>query len=126
MNTILAEALRRRLRFSINGDINLERLFQYSFKEVELLDSYYQQIQAKYTNVESLLGNNEMPLEDKLRCDILKYLVESLVNQETERKTAASKRRQKESIMQLMEQKQGEQLSQKSLTELQAIYDSLE
>lgn len=119
-------ALREKVRFNYKGLCTVEDLYDLS---VEELDSIYKNLKskAKASEEESLL--NKKTKEDdtlNLQIEIVKYIVETKLEEAEVRKNARAKKAQKQKLMEVLASKQENELHGKSVEELQKMIEELE
>lgn len=126
MEKILIEALKNKYRFEYKGLINVEDLFDINLKG---LDQIYRDLKKVENDLQSdsLLDANENPLkkETENKIKIVKNIFEIKVEEIEQAKIALAKKAQREKILAIIENKQDQELSEKSIKELRKIYDSL-
>ena len=126
MENILIEALKNKYRFEYKGLINVEDLFDINLKG---LDQIYRDLKKVENDLQSdsLLDANENPLkkETENKIKIVKNIFEIKVEEIEQAKIALAKKAQREKILAIIENKQDQELSEKSIKELRKIYDSL-
>jgi len=124
---LFEKAVRQKLRFSsYKGTIGVEDLWDLS---VEDLDTIYKNLNSQLKEIEedSLLGTKSA--QDKsleLKVDIIKYVVETKLEEKEKRKKQAEIARRKQKILEIMESKKEEQLKNKDLDELEEMLEGLE
>ena len=126
MENVLIEALKNKYRFEYKGLINVEDLFDIN---LEGLDQIYRDLKKVENDLQSdsLLDANENPLkkETENKINIVKNIFEIKVEEIEQAKIALAKKAQREKILAIIENKQDQELSEKSIKELRKIYDSL-
>lgn len=126
MEKIFIEALKNKYRFEYKGLINVEDLFDINLKG---LDQIYRDLKKVENDLQSdsLLDANENPLkkETENKIKIVKNIFEIKVEEIEQAKIALAKKAQREKILAIIENKQDQELSEKSIKELRKIYDSL-
>ncbi|MFW6028846.1 MAG: hypothetical protein ACOCRO_01190 [Halanaerobiales bacterium] len=123
---LFEKATREKLRFSYRGSVSVEDLWDLP---VEELDKIYKGLNSELKKVEedSLLGTKSA--KDKsleLKVNIIKYIVETKLEEKEKRAKKAELARRKQKILEIMESKKEEQLKDKSLDELEEMINSLE
>lgn len=118
-------ATRNKVRFPYKGSITTEDLWDLSVTE---LDKIYKTLnaQVKQTQEESLLKNKSS--EDAVidyQINIIKYIVDTKLQEQEARDKAAEKAAQRQKIMAIIAKKQDESLENASLDDLQAMLDAL-
>jgi len=119
---IFEQGTRRKIRFFHDGVLAIEQLWEL---EPDTIDAMYRAIQANYTHVPSLSGNDGMDTDDTLRCEILAHVYETLVAEAQDAAQAADKRRERQRILSLMQRRQDADDEAKSLDELEEMLDAL-
>ena len=118
-------AIRNKVRFPYKGMVSVEDLWDLS---VSALDSIFKTLnsQVKQAKEESLLSiKSEADTVLDLQIEIVKYIVSVKLAEKEAREKAASKREQKQKIMQIMATKQDEALQSASVEDLQKMLDEL-
>ena len=114
-------ATRQKLRFNYRGVLSAEDLWDLT---VEELDSIFKTLnsQLKSLNEDSLLSVKS-PVEQELRLKvgIISHIVTVKLQEKEDRANAAAKRAQKDKILKVLASKQEEDLSSKSIEELQKM-----
>lgn len=128
MTNVFEQASRLKLRFNVKGTESIRINGMFSTEQLwdiplVLLDNVYQSIQLQYSNSSSLLGENNMPEDDKVRCLVLKHIVETRIAEEDEAQRQLEKREERQKILRILEEKQDEALSNKSIEELEAMLE---
>lgn len=121
MNNIFEFAIRNKLRFPFKGMISTEDLWDLS---LESLDSIYKTLNAqkKETQEESLLQKETKENKElTAKIEIVKYVVTTKQEEIDARKQLVAKAAEKQRIMELIDQKKNEELSGKSLEELEEL-----
>lgn len=122
MNTAILEyAIRNKLRFPFKGMISIEDLWDLS---LESLDSIYKTLNAqkKETQEESLLQTETKENKElTTKIEIVKHIVTTKQEEIDARKQLVAKAAEKQRIMELIDRKKNEELSGKSLEELEEL-----
>lgn len=122
MNTAILEyAIRNKLRFPFKGMISIEDLWDLS---LESLDSIYKTLNAqkKETQEESLLQKETKENKEiTTKIEIVKHIVTTKQEELDARKQLVAKAAEKQRIMELIDRKKNEELSGKSLEELEEL-----
>lgn len=118
-------ALRTKMRFPFKGLISTEDLYDLS---VLNLDSVFKSLNSELKKVkeESLLdakSQQDKDLETKI--EIVKYIVQYKLDEETKRQKAKAQKEQKQKILSILSEKQDASLQNKSIEELTAMLDEL-
>ena len=127
MKDIWIECIRNKYRFEFKGLISAEDLFDLKLED---LDVIYKGLKKEEQDLvgDSLLETDENPAKKEVeaKIDIVKSIFAiKKVEMENARKALANKA-QKAKILAIIENKQDQELSEKSIEELREIYDSLE
>ena len=130
MEKIFETALRGKFRFEYKGLISTEDLYDL---KIEQLDKIYSSLSDKLdiANKGSLLSNVRVnrTLEQELidiKMQIVKYIFDVKVKEQEELKLAREKKEQKQKILALLDEKQNEELKNKSIDELKKMLENLE
>ncbi len=119
------KALRKKLRFAYKGSISTEDLWDLS---VEELDGIYKKLrkEQKQSDEESLLSKKTAASATlSLKVDIVKYIVETKVDEVKKRNDAAERRAQREHIKGIIAQKKADEMAGKSVEDLEKMYEEL-
>ena len=126
MTNIWIESLKNKYRFEFKGLINIEDLFDLKLED---LDTIYRNLKKQEQELEgdSLLETKDNPAKAEIETKIL--VVKEIFNMkqaeiEANKRTLANKA-QKAKILAIIENKQDQELSEKSIEELKEIYDNL-
>ena len=127
MNDIWIECIRNRYRFEFKGLISAEDLFDLKLED---LDVIYKGLKKEEQDLlgDSLLETAENPAKKEVeaKIDIVKSIFTiKKVEMENAKKALANKA-QKAKILAIIENKQDQELSEKSIEELRKIYDNLD
>ena len=127
MNDIWIECIRNKYRFEFRGLISAEDLFDLKLDD---LDVIYKGLKKQEQELlgDSLLETAEIPAkrEVEAKIDIVKSIFTiKKIEMENAQKALANKA-QKEKILAIIENKQDQELSEKSIEELRKIYDNLD
>ena len=119
-------AARNKLRFPYKGMITAEDLWDLNVRE---LDSIFKSLnaQVKKAQEESLLETKSK--EDEvlsMQIDIVKHIVRIKQDEEAARLFAKERKEKKQKLMELINEKQDEDLHSKSIDELKAMLAELE
>ena len=126
MNELFEKASRIKLRFSTNkGVLSTEDLWDLSLTSLDTLFKGLNK-QLKEAGEESLLGTKtKADTELALRVDLIKYVVVTKLTEQEVSKLDIERKAKKAKLMELIAQKQDENLSAKSIEELQAELNSI-
>jgi len=121
MSELFEKASRIKLRFSTNkGVLSTEDLWDLSLTSLDTLFKGLNK-QLKEAGEESLLGTKtKADTELALRVDLIKYVVVTKLTEQEVSKLDIERKAKKAKLMELIAQKQDENLSAKSIEELQA------
>lgn len=126
MDNMWIEALKNKYRFEYKGLINVEDLFDLKLQD---LDYIYKNLKKDENDlqVDSLLDANKNPLkkEIEIKINIVKAIFEMKEQEIENAKIAMANKAQRDKILAIIENKQDQELSEKSIDELRKIYDSL-
>lgn len=123
---IFEYAVRNKVRFPFKGMISVEDLWDLS---VTNLDSIYKTLnkQVKQSEEESLLTTKtSVDTELKIQIDIIKYIVSVKLEEQEAREKAATKKAQKQKIMDIIASKEDEALQNSSVDDLKKMLDKLD
>lgn len=126
MDKILIEALKNKYRFEYKGLINVEDLFDLRLKD---LDQIYKNLKKDEIDLQadSLLDASKNPLKREIenKIHIVKTVFEIKETEIENIKIALANKAKRDRILAIIENKQDQELSEKSIEELREIYDSL-
>jgi recombination DNA repair RAD52 pathway protein len=126
MTNIWIESLKNKYRFEFKGLINIEDLFDLKLED---LDTIYRNLKKQEQDLEgdSLLETKDNPAKAEIENKIL--VVKEIFNMKQAEieanKRALANKAQKAKILSIIENKQDQELSEKSIEELKEIYDNL-
>ena len=126
MKNIWIESLKNKYRFEFKGLINIEDLFDLKLED---LDTIYRNLKKQEQELEgdSLLETKDNPAKAEIETKIL--VVKEIFNMKQAEieanKRALANKAQKAKILAIIENKQDQELSEKSIEELKEIYDNL-
>jgi uncharacterized protein YfkK (UPF0435 family) len=127
MNDIWIDCIRNKYRFEFKGLISAEDLFDLKLED---LDVIYKGLKKEEQELlgDSLLETAENPAkrEVEAKIDIVKSIFAIKKVEMENAKRALENKAQKAKILAIIENKQDQELSEKSIEELRKIYDSLE
>ncbi len=126
MTSIWIECLKNKYRFEFKGLLNVEDLFDLKLKDLDLI---YRKLKRDEQELQgdSLLDASDDPakMEISTKIDIVKAVF-AIKKEEMDRaQKALENKAQKAKILAIIEDKQDQELSQKSIEELKEIYDNL-
>jgi len=119
-------ATRQKFRFPFKGMIQVEDLWDLNVKQ---LDQIFKTLnaQVKQSSEESLLDIKSAADEElSIKIDIVKYIVNVKIAEANTAKLSATKRQQKQQLLEILESKKSEDLKSKSVEELQKLIDDLD
>ena len=119
-------AVRNKFRFQFNGMINSEDLFDLSVKD---LDSIFKTLnsQLKQTREESLLDvKTQQDQELDMKIEIVKHIVKIKLEEEAKRIKAKENKEKKQKLMEILANKEDQDLLNKSKEDIQKMLDELE
>jgi hypothetical protein len=127
MTDIWIECLKNKYRFEFKGLISVEDLFDLKLED---LDSIYKGLKKDEADLQgdSLLETKDNPkqLEVEAKIKIVKEIFNMKQAEIEANKRALANKAQKAKILAIIENKQDQELSEKSIEELKEIYDNLE
>ena len=127
MTDIWIECLKNKYRFEFKGLINVEDLFDLKLEDLDLI---YRELKKNEADLQgdSLLQTKENPkkFEIETKISIVKEIFNMKKAEIEANKRAMANRAQKAKILAIIENKQDQELSEKSIEELKEIYDNLE
>nr|WP_295001544.1 hypothetical protein [uncultured Methanobrevibacter sp.] len=125
------EALSKKLRFEYKGLISIEDLFDLSLKE---LDEIYRKLKKELDeyrqySADSLMDNDdekdETSRELQLKIDIVTAVFNHIKSEQEELQRKIALQNQKDKILGLIADKENEELSNKSISELKEILNNM-
>ena len=133
MSDIFERAARAKFRYaSLKGDLNTEQLFDLPLtaKSGFSLDVVARRINAdlKAVTEESFVEVASNPARGELtaKLDVVKAVIAYKIAENERRRTAANKAAEKQFLLDLLDKKRGDALSELSLEEIQARINALE
>lgn len=116
---------RNRIRFPYKGNITFEDLWTLPVKELDTIYKALRLVQ-KQQGEESLLNTKsaENTVIDA-QIEVVKFVVETKMQEVAEKTEAAKNKQKKEKIMQILEEKEDGQLAAKSPEELRKMLEEL-
>jgi phosphoribosylaminoimidazole carboxylase (NCAIR synthetase) len=125
------EALSKKIRFEYKGKISIEDLFDLRLNELDEIykDLKKEQNEYKQYSTESLLDsdgeNDEAYDELQLKIDVVTAVFNHIKKQQEELQKKIALQNQRDKILGLIADKQDEELSNKSISELKEILNNL-
>jgi len=125
------EALSKKIRFEYKGKISIEGLFDLRLNELDEIykDLKKEQNEYKQYSTESLLDsdgeNDEAYDELQLKIDVVTAVFNHIKKQQEELQKKIALQNQRDKILGLIADKQDEELSNKSISELKEILNNL-
>jgi hypothetical protein len=122
---IFEVASRNKFRFSFKGIISVEDLWDLQPRQ---LDSIFQTLNAelKLLKEESLLDTKtKQDKELDIKIEIIKYIVQIKLDEQTSRAEALERKEKKQKILEILSTKQDEDLKGKTPEELQKMLEEL-
>lgn len=125
------EALSKKLRFEYKGLISIDDLFDLSLKE---LDEIYRKLKKELDeyrqySADSLMDNDdekdETSRELQLKIDIVTAVFNHIKSEQEELQRKIALQNQKDKILGLIADKENEELSNKSISELKEILNNM-
>lgn len=127
MTDMWIECLKNKYRFEFKGLISAEDLFDLKLED---LDAIYKGLKKDEADLQgdSLLETKDNPkqLEVEAKINIVKEIFNMKQAEIEANKRALANKAQKAKILAIIENKQDQELSEKSIEELKEIYDNLE
>ena len=127
MTNIWVECLKNKFRFEFKGLISTEDLFDLTLAD---LDAIYKSLKKEEKDLQgdSLLDNDENPKvrEVEVKIEIVKAIFEMKKAEIARAERALANKAQKDKILAIIEDKENQELSEKSIDELREIYLNLE
>jgi uncharacterized protein YfkK (UPF0435 family) len=127
MPNIWIECLKNKYRFEYKGLISVEDLFDLKLED---LDAIYRDLkkQEQDLQVDSLIETADNPkiAEIDVKINVVKSVFNMKKAEIDARNKALQNKAQKQRILRIMQDKEDQELSEKSVEELREIYDSLE
>lgn len=123
---LFKNAVKNKYRFPYKGSINVEALYDLPVMD---LNNIYQKLNAdlKRENEDSLFevkNKNKIELQDKI--DIIKLIAEEKIAEKDAARKRAETRRKNQRIMELIANKQDEDLKSKSVEELEKLLEDVD
>ena len=126
MNNIWIESLQNKYRFEFKGLINVENLFDLKLED---LDKIYKDLkrEEKELQGDSLLDKKDNPRikEVETKIEIVQNIFEIKDTEIKLKEQEIIKNARKRKILSIIEDKQDQELSEKSIEELREIYEDL-
>jgi hypothetical protein len=127
MTNIWIDGLKNKFRFEFKGLISVEDLFDLTLADLDLI---YKNLKKEEKDLQgdSLLGNDENPKvrEVEVKIEIVKAIFEMKKAEIARAEKALANKAQKDKILAIIEDKENQELSEKSIDELREIYLNLE
>ena len=127
MTNIWVECLKNKFRFEFKGLISIEDLFDLTLAD---LDAIYKSLKKEESDLQgdSLLGNDENPKvrEVEVKIEVVKAVFDMKKAEIARAERALANKAQKDKILAIIEDKENQELSEKSIDELREIYLNLE
>ena len=127
MTDMWIECLKNKYRFEFKGLISAEDLFDLKLEDLETIQKGLKKEEADLQG-DSLLETKDNPkqLEVEAKINIVKEIFNMKQAEIEANKRALANKAQKAKILAIIENKQDQELSEKSIEELKEIYDNLE
>ena len=126
MTNIWIECLKNKYRFEFKGLLNVEDLFDLKLKDLDLI---YKKLKRDEMDLQgdSLLDEADNPAKHEIsvKIDIVKAVFAIKKAEMDAAQKALENKAQKAKILAIIEDKQNQELSQKSIEELKEIYDNI-
>lgn len=127
MTNIWVECLKNKFRFEFKGLISTEDLFDLTLAD---LDAIYKNLKKEESDLQgdSLLDNDENPKvrEVEVKIEVVKAIFDMKKAEIARAERALANKAQKDKILAIIEDKENQELSEKSIDELKEIYLNLE
>lgn len=127
MTNIWIESLKNKYRFEFKGLISVEDLFDLTLAD---LDVIYKNLKKEEKDLQgdSLLENEENPKvrEVNVKIELVKEIFDMKKAEIARAEKALANKAQKDKILAIIEDKENQELSEKSIDELREIYLNLE
>ena len=127
MTNIWVECLKNKFRFEFKGLISTEDLFDLTLAD---LDAIYKNLKKEESDLQgdSLLDNDENPKvrEVEVKIEVVKAIFDMKKAEIARAEKALANKAQKDKILAIIEDKENQELSEKSIDELREIYLNLE
>ena len=127
MTNIWVECLKNKYRFEFKGLISVEDLFDLKLADLDLI---YRNLKNEEKDLQgdSLLDTAKNPKIDEVqvKIDVVKAVFDIKQTDIKNAEKALANKAQKEKILAIIENKQDQELSEKSIEELKKIYSNLE
>lgn len=127
MDNIWIECIRNKYRFEFKGLISAEDLFDLNLND---LDAIYKGLKRDEQDLlgDSLLETADNPAKKEVeaKIDIVKSIFNIKKTEMENVKKAIANKAKKDKILAIIEDKQNQELSEKSIEELKKLYDSLD
>lgn len=127
MTNIWVECLKNKFRFEFKGLISTEDLFDLNLAD---LDAIYKNLKKEEKDLQgdSLLDNDENPKvkEVEVKIEVVKAIFDMKKAEIARAERALANKAQKDKILAIIEDKENQELSEKSIDELKEIYLNLE
>ena len=123
--SMFEKASRLKLRFTYKGLCSVEDLWDLP---LQALDKIYRDLNSQKKEQSEVSLLNKVSKEDELlalKMNIVKYVVETLMQEQREKEEAASRKAKKQKILGIIEEKQEENLRNKSVEELTNLVNDL-
>lgn len=125
MEKIFETAIRNKFRFAFKGMISVEDLWDL---RLESLDDIYKNLvsEKKKASEESLL-QIKIKEKEELECkiNIVRYIAEVKISEMENRAKVKEKKQQKQRILEILNEKENQDLKNKSTEELRLMLDSM-
>ncbi|SDA48988.1 hypothetical protein SAMN02910315_00880 [Methanobrevibacter millerae] len=127
MANVWVECLKNKYRFEFKGLISVEDLFDLKLED---LDSIYRNLKNEEKDLQgdSLLDTAKNPKigEIQVKIDVVKAVFDIKQTDIKNTEKAFANKAQKDKILAIIEDKENQELSEKSIEELKEIYSNLE
>ena len=122
---LFIQATRQALRFNHKGLISVEDLWHLNLEGLDsIAKGLYKQLQEN-VDISFINGSTKSDKVAQLKLDSVKYIISVKLEEKETAKVQAEKQQKKQRLAELIDEKKNQQLSAKSIEELQAELDSL-
>lgn len=125
MDTIFEQAVRKKLRFSYKGEVSVEDLFDIPLTD---LDDLFRSLNSELRDQksESLLDTQSHTVTElELKINLIKHVVNVRLTEQAVQKEFFAKKARKEKILDIIAEKQDEDLKGKSIEELTTLVNAM-
>jgi hypothetical protein len=127
MDNIWIECLKNKYRFEFKGLISAEDLFDLKLDDLDLI---YKSLKKEQNDLQgdSLLKISDNPKLNEIaaKLEVVRYVFNLKQAEAEANRNALANKAKKQKILSIINDKQDQELSEKSVEELRELYDSLE